>query len=184
MLPLAEIQADFRKAVVDSDTRNIAPVLIGGDHPEGRLTIHQRNYQTSLVDSLLHKFPATAWLIGTPFLTEAARHFVREHPPQAPCIAEYGSAFPDFLARCPGAQRLPYLREFAQLEWRVGQVSIAVDRVPVDSSEFSTINADALPDTVLTLQPGVFYLHASWPIDELMKLYVTETAPDRFDLIR
>ena len=121
-------------------------------------------------------------MIGTPLLTEAAKHFAREHPPQAPCIAEYGAAFPDFLARCPETQRLPYLRKFAQLEWYVGQVSIAVDDAPVSGKEFSIIDAGALPETVLMLQSGLHYIEASWPVDELMKLYLTEKVPDYFEL--
>jgi hypothetical protein len=179
---LAEIQLHFRDAIVDGDVQQVAPWLVGGGDPEKRLGVHQRNYQSSLVDSLLVKFPATGWLIGTPFLREAAKHFIREHPPQAPCIAEYGAAFPDFLAQCPGAERLPYLREFAQLEWHVGQMAIAVDMAPVGNEEFSTIDADVLPDTLLTQQSGLHYLHASWAVDELMKLYLTETAPDQFEL--
>jgi len=179
---LAELQSYFRKAVVDGDTRSVSHVLIGGCDPEKRLTVHQRNYQTGLIDSLLVKFPATGWLIGTPLLTEAAKHFVREHPPQAPCIAEYGAAFPDFLARFPETQPLPYLRKFAQLEWYVGQVSIAVDDSPVSGKEFSIIDADALPETVLMLHSGLHYIDASWPVDELMKLYLMETAPDYFEL--
>src|SRR6266850_3548189 len=171
MPSLAEIQLQFRNAVVDGglhDFAYTASLLLGGRDPEKRLIIHQRNYHTSLVDALLVKFPATGWLIGTPFLTEAARRFVREHPPQAPCIAEYGAEFPDFLAQCPGTQRIPYAGEFTQLEWFVGQVAIAVDHAPIDNEAFSIIEPAALPDTLLTLQSGLHYLHASWPVDELM----------------
>jgi len=182
MLRLAEIQSHFRKAVVDGDTGSVATMLIGGYDPEKRLTVHQRNYLTGLVDSLLVKFPATAWLIGTPFVTEAAKHFAREHPPQAPCIAEYGAAFPDFLAQSAGVKRLPYLREFGQLEWSIGHVSIAVDHASVSREEFSIIDRGALPDTLLMLQSGLHYVDASWPVDELMKLYLMETAPDYFEL--
>src|ERR1051326_2150993 len=39
-----------------------------------------------------------------------------------------------------------------------------------------------LPDIQVTLQPGLRYLKASWPVDELMKLYLTDTAPDRLEL--
>src|SRR5207248_259669 len=95
---------------------DLKPLLMGGRHPEKRLSVHQRNYHTSLVEALLVKFPATAWLVGTPFLTSATRRFVVEHPPQAPCIAEYGEEFPDFLSRYPGVDGLPYLRDFAELE--------------------------------------------------------------------
>jgi hypothetical protein len=138
---LAEVQSHFRNALIDCDVDQIAPILVGGREPEKRLIIHQRNYETSLVDALQVKFPATGWLIGTPFLTEAARRFTHEHPPQAPCIAEYGAAFPGFLSKHPGVERLLYLRDFAELEWRVGQIAIAVDALPISGNAFSNIAA-------------------------------------------
>jgi len=182
MQRLAEVQSHFRNAVIDRDVAQIAPILVGGREPQKRLTIHQRNYATSLVDALLVKFPATGWLIGIPFLTEAAGRFVHEHPPQAPCIAEYGAAFPDFLSKQPGAERLLYLRDFAELEWCVGQVAIAVDALSISGEAFSNVAPEMVPDMQLTLQPGLRYLKASWPVDELMKLYLTETAPNQLEL--
>ena len=182
MPTLAETQLHFRDAVVLGDVHHVVPLLVGGRYPEKRLSIHQRNYQTSLVDALLAKFPATGWLAGTRFLTEAARRFVREQPPQAPCIAEYGSSFPDFLSSFPGAERMPYIGEFAQLDWQVGKVEIAVDATPANSEAFSAIDAGALPDMRLTLQSGLHYLHAMWPVDELITLYLTATAPNHFEM--
>jgi len=157
MQRLAEIQSDFRDAVIDRRSTGISQALIGGHYPERRLAIHQRNYQASLTDSLLTRFPATHWLLGTRFITDAASRFVREYPPHAPCIAEYGSDFPDFLGRC--APHLPYIREFAQLEAFVGKAAIAVDQ-----------------------RTGVYYLQASWPVDELLKIYLADNAPDEFKL--
>jgi Putative DNA-binding domain len=182
MPTLAEIQSYFRNAVIDGDKWQVAPMLVGGCEPEKRLAVHQRNYETSLVDALLVKFPATVWLIGTPALTEAARNFIRKHPPQAPCIAEYGTGFPDFLSRCLGAERVPYLKDFAELEWIVGQVAIAVNAAPISGEVLLRIATEALPHTRLTLQPGLRYMTASWPVDELLKLYLTETAPDQLEL--
>jgi hypothetical protein len=172
----------MRDAVVNGATLGIAPLLIGGRDARKRLAIHQRHYETSLVNALLGKFPATAWLVGTPFVTEAAGRFIREHPPHAPCIAEYGEGFPECLAEYPASNRAPYLRAFAELEWRIGQVAIAVDHPAVTLEHFSKIDPEVLPALVLTLQVGVHYVDASFAIDELMKLYLTETAPDRFEL--
>jgi hypothetical protein len=179
---LAELQSHFRNALIDCEVDQIAPILVGGREPEKRLTIHQRNYETSLVDALLVKFPATGWLIGTPSLTEAGRRFAHEHPPQAPCIAEYGAAFPGFLSKHPGAERLRYLEDFAELEWRVGQVAIAVDLLSISGDAFSNIALEMVPDKQLTLQPGLRYLKTSWPVDELIKLYLTETAPNQLEI--
>lgn len=182
MPALSEIQSRFREAVVSTDASGITSLLIGGLCPEKRLAIYQRHYETSLVNALLGKFPATAWLVGTPFVTEAAKRYVHERPPRAPCIAEYGENFPRFLSESPGAERVPYLRGFAELEWHVGFAAIAVDHAAIAIEEFSRFDGEALPDTALILQGGLHYVHASWPIDELMKLYLTDTAPEHLEL--
>jgi hypothetical protein len=182
MPPLLEIQSAFRNAIIDGEAKPIAPLLSGGERPEKRLTVHQRNYHSSLVDALLVKFPATGWLIGTPLLTDAAQRFVREHPPHAPCIAEYGDGFSAFLSACAKARRIPYLRDFAELEWRVGRVAIAVDVPSPPGDVFGCLPADELPNLHLSLQPGLHYWHASWPVDDLMRLFLADTAPEHLEV--
>ena len=157
MPSLAETQAAMRLAVVDGDFAAAAPFVAGGRNAEGRLEIHRRHHEASLVTSLVTRFPATAWLTGDTFITQAARRFVREHPPASPCLAEYGDAFPEFLSTCPGAERMPYLRSFAELDSALGYVSLAVDP-----------------------SAGVRYVESGWPIDDLIKLYLTDSAPERF----
>ena len=179
MPPLAETQWLVRRAVVLGDTPDMDLALIGGIYPAKRLAIHHRHYETSLATALLGRFPATIWLVGGPFLTEAAGHFVRAHPPTAPCIAEYGEDFPLFVSTCPGAERIPYLRAFAQLEWHVGYVAVATDRPALTVADVSNIPGCTLPDATLTLQSGLRYMRAAWPIDDLMNLYLINTAPER-----
>jgi hypothetical protein len=179
---LAEMQLRIRRAVVDGDAAGIAPLLVGGRDSRRRLAIHQRHYRSSLVAAIRTKFPATTWLLGTPLLDEAARQFVRQQPPAAPCIAEYGEEFPRFLSTYSCAARVPYLYSFAELEWHLGQVAIAVDRRALALEVFSRFEANTLMHTCLTLQSGLRYLHASWPVDELMKLYLADTAPAEYRL--
>jgi hypothetical protein len=180
--PLAEAQLHLRRAVVAGDATDIAPHLVGGRDPQKRLAIHRRNYETSLVNALLGKFPATHWLVGTPFLAESAREFIRVRPPNAPCIAEYGEDFPVFLATRSLADRVPYMRWFAELEWHVGHVAIAVDEPALSLSDFSSLAPTSIADATIAIQPGVRYLQAPWPIDELMQLYLMDKAPDHFHL--
>jgi hypothetical protein len=172
----------MRRAVVTGDTASIAPLLIGGWFPARRLAIHQRHYRSSLLAAIRTKFPATAWLLGTPVLDEAARQFIRQHPPTVLCIAEYGEELPGFLSRCPGAARMPYLHSFAELEWHLGQVAISVDHPALTFEAFSGFEINTLVEMGLTLQSGLRYLHASWPVDDLMKLYLTDTAPTEYRL--
>ncbi|MGH9163086.1 MAG: HvfC/BufC family peptide modification chaperone [Vicinamibacteraceae bacterium] len=180
---LANYQARLRHAMVARNAAGVVPLLVGGLDPGTRLAVHQRHYDTSLVTTLIGKFPATVWLVGTPLFTDAARAFVHERPPSAPCLAEYGEDFPDFLSSRV-ASPLAYLRAFARLEWCLGLAAVAIDHPPVSLDEFSWRDAEELMDVQLSLQPGLYYLQAEWPVDELMKLFLTETAPDRFVLDR
>src|SRR5262249_57917802 len=172
----------LRGAVVDDKIAAIAPLLVGGRDAAQRVAIHARHYRASLTAAIRSKFPATAWLIGTPVLDTAAQEFVRKHSPAGPCIAEYGEQFPVFLSRHVGAARVPYLHSFAELDWHLGQVAIAIERPATARDAFSTLAIDTLMDTSLALQGGLRYLHASWPVDELMKLYLADTAPGEFHL--
>jgi hypothetical protein len=182
MPPLAEIQAHVRHAVVAGDPAGIVPMLMGGADPARRLAIHQRNYETSLVNALLGKFPATGWLVGSGFLTQAAREFIRNHPPHAPCIAEYGEDFPRHLETRSHAEGVPYMRALAELEWRIGHAAIAADRPALKVDDIAGQNPESLCDMALAVQNGVHYLAASWPVDELMKTYLAEKVPDVFQL--
>lgn len=179
---LAEMQQHVRDMVLGGSADSMSSLLVGGAAPTRRLAIHQRHYQASLVEALLGKFPACVWLLGTPLVAEAARAFVRCHPPTAPCIAEYGAAFPEFLAVHAEARLLPCVLSLARLEWHVGHIAIAVDDHPIGMDALATIDPSLLPDAVLELQPCVRYLEAEWPVDDLIKVYLSESEPDHFRL--
>ena len=179
---LAEIQHKMRDAVVEGDTSRIASLLREDKDFSCRFTVHCRNYETSLVDALLTKYPATVWLVGSPFVTEAAVRFVHQQPPTAPCIAEYGSEFPQFLSMIPGAERVPYLHDFAALEWHVGQASVAICSPPLTAAYVSSWDGHALLNSVLRLQSGLHYIHSSWPVDELLRVYLADAASDAFEM--
>lgn len=182
MLPLAEVQQRLRDAVVHGDASRAAGLFAAGGDPERRLAIHQRHYRSSLASALLTKFQATEWLVGSLYLRERADEFVQFHPPNAPCIAEYGEAFPQFLSAGSNAERVPYLQAFAELEWQIGQAAISVDQPGIGLDTLSQLNPTALPRAIVDLQPGLRYLAAAWPVDELMKLYLSASRPDRYSI--
>lgn len=160
-MSLADVQSAIRDALVLGDASAIAPALSGGADPSRRLAVHQRHYTASLIQALLDRFPATVWLVGSEVVTDAARSFIRAQPPSKPCIAEYGDTFPRHLAAQAAAATLPYLSQFAELEWHLGRLALAVD----DS-------------------PHTHYVHLDWSLDELIGVYLTESAPDQFTLRR
>ena len=176
-MSLADLQRRFRDALVTGDAVHVAPALVGGADPRARLAVHQRHYEASLVRVLLERFPATQWLVGSEPVIEAAREFVRRHPPAKPCIAEFGEGFAAHLAGSPIGEQVPYLRAFAECDWQLGRVAVSVDQ-PIAVAAFPDESPTAVANTRLVLQDGVHYLQAAWPIDTLMALFVGENAPD------
>jgi hypothetical protein len=177
---LADLQSDIAAAVIEGAVPASAGLLTGGENPRRRFAIHSRHYAASLARSLVERFAATAWLTGAGFVTEAAMRFVRDHPPTRPCLAEYGDAFPSYLASL-AATRLPYIGQFALIDWHLGRLAIAVDAAPLlaldcDPARFS--------DACLTLQPGSAYIALDWPLDELFQFYLSGSAPNRYALRR
>lgn len=179
MPSLAEVQARIRDAVVLGALADVAPLLVGGRDPVARLAIHRRHYEVSLVEAILRRFPAVVWLVGEPFTRAAATDFTRWFPPGAPCIAEYAEGFPDFLARRAGLEHIPYVRWFARLEWHLGEVALAIEDPPVGIGALASFEPDAIPDLALHVQGGLRFVSAPWPIDDLMRIYLTEERPDR-----
>lgn len=160
MPTVADIQAGIRDALVHGNSDAVAPVLLGGTSPEHRLAIHQRHYVASLTRALVERFPATVWLVGSELVTHAATSFIHEHPPSRPCIAEYGDGFPQHLGAHPAAAgSLPYLAQFAELEWHLGRLALATEQ-----------------------SANVQYLHLNWALDELIGVYLTDSAPEEYSL--
>ena len=179
MSPLAETQAAMAGAIVDKDAAAILPRLTGGGDPTYRLSIHQRHYEASLLRVLRGRFPAIEWLVGGPFTIAAAKEFVRCHPPLKPCLAEYGDRLPRFLAAQPGSRSMPWLGAVGDLEWHIGAVSVAVDEPFIGLDRFAAAGDVPLEALTLRLQPGLAYLDADWPVDELVGLYVGGKAPEQ-----
>jgi hypothetical protein len=108
---------------------------------------------------LLDRFPATVWLVGSELLTDAVTSYIREQPPSKPCIAEYGESFPQHLGAHPAAASLPYLSQFTELEWHLGRLALATEH-----------------------SPNAHYLHLDWSLDELIGVFLSNSAPDQFSL--
>jgi hypothetical protein len=182
MLSLADLQSGVARAMTTGEREPVVARLVGGAHPGKRLDIHLRHYEASLTAALRDKFAACAWLAGADVMNAAARAYVHAHPPMQPCIAEYAEEFPRFLAKHGRARTMPYLESFAELEWAVGRVSIAIDHPPISWPDIGQIGSERLVDAVLSLQPGLRYLRSPWGVDQLMTTYLSGTEPERFVL--
>jgi hypothetical protein len=127
---LADLQAAYRGYLLTGDAAPLARAIVWDefDGPE-RLGIYRNNFLIGLGEALKANFPVTLRLLGTEFFEQAARRFVLAHPPQRPCLFEYGAAFPDYLRDLPPLAALPYVPEVARFEFaRIAAFNAPVER--------------------------------------------------------
>lgn len=175
MPSLAELQAEFRAAVASRELR-VPATVTAPVAAEARLAIYRRHYREALVRHLAGRFPTVEWLLGTPRFVEIADDHIRQSPPKAPCMAEYGSGFIEALRRDAA---VPYIADVARLEWALGTVAVAVGETPIDIGRLASWPPERLADLRLRLQPGLFYVEAAWPVDDLVRIRLSDGAPDR-----
>lgn len=156
-MQLAEAQARVATALVTGSIASCTDLLTGGRAPMQRLAVHVRHYHASLARNIVERFAATVWLAGSDLVIEGAHAFVRMHPPARPCLAEHGDAFPAFLGAWANASHLPYLAQFASIDWHLGRLAIATCDPPV-------------------------VLRLDWSLDELMTFFLSDQAPDAYVL--
>jgi putative DNA-binding protein len=176
---IADLQSDITAAMLGARDLAGAPI-VGGANPTRRFAVHSRHYTASVSRAIVERFAATVWLVGSAPIVRAATAFVREHPPTRPCMAEYGELFPSFLESRRDDGLPAYVGQFAAIDWHLGRVAIAVDAPAIASLAHDDLAR--IVDARMTLQDGVAYLHANWPLDELMSFYLSGRAPDAYTL--
>src|SRR5439155_15518874 len=116
MLALHELQRAVYRSLVQQDDGAIRAVVRGDGIPAAdRLSIYRNTFYGTLTRALRLSFPAVHRLVGAEFFEAAALEFIKAKPARSAYLDDYGSDFPDFLARFPGAMSVPYLFDVAEL---------------------------------------------------------------------
>lgn len=176
---LREFQADFRRAML-ADAPGIEAAFAPGRIPVAAgLRIYRNTVFAKLGDALSDLYPVVKLLVGDGFFAYAAHEFVRHHPPRTPVMAEYGQAFPSFLANFPPAADLPYLADVARLELARHQALNAADRAPLRPDAFKAVPPESLADIALSLHPSLRFVDSPYPVDAIWEAHRDGKAPDR-----
>jgi hypothetical protein len=146
---------------------------IAGDGllPAARLQIYRHHVLTSLTDVLQATFPVICRLVDERFFRYAADAYIRQYPPEAPCLFEYGAHFPAFLATFPPCRHLEYLRDVARLEWALHIAWHAAVRMPLDPAELSGLAPHDVARLVFQFDLSVTLLDSPWPIDQIWRVH-------------
>lgn len=168
MLALPDLQDAFRDALLDGKARRLLREIenrrIGA---AGALAIYRNHVRISLTAALRTTFPVVCKLVDERFFAFAAHAYIQAQPPSAPCLAEYGSGFPDFLAGFAPCRGLPYLADVARLEWALNLAQIAPHASTLDRAALAALAPETLPCVVFAFAPSIRLLASSYAIDRI-----------------
>ena len=167
MPTLHEFQSSFVNFLVGETSSDfVETVDAGGTDPVSLLSIYRNNMLITLTDALAATFPVVRRLVDPRFFDYASQTFISSNLPSRPCLAEYGSEFPSFLALFPPAAELPYLSDVASLEWAISRV-MRSEMEPEISLE-SIVDLETDPAEIrLRIGTAVHYLASAYPIHQI-----------------
>jgi len=167
-LALRDLQAAFAAHLLGADRAELAVEVVGDAIPAAaRLRVYRHHVFQSLGAALAATFPTVQALVGEAFFRGLARAFIGSSPPAQPVLAEYGAAFPAFIAGHDAVRGLPYLADVARLDWALNLAFQA----PVDgrlaAADLAAVPADRLPGLRLALVPGAALVNSAYPLDRI-----------------
>jgi hypothetical protein len=172
MPALRELQSAFLRAMFGPEEPELLKTIVGdGLLPAARLQIYRHHVLTSLTDVLQATFPVICRLVDERFFRYAADAYIRQHPPEAPCLFEYGTHFPAFLAAFPPCCHLEYLADVARLEWAMNTALHAEVHTPLDPAELSHLAPNDVAQLTFQFDPSVTLLDSPWPIDQIWRVH-------------
>ena len=167
---LLDLQHDFRRLLLGEHPPALADAVMGDGLPsEARLRVYRNHVVISLCEALRATFPVVCRLVGADFFAGLTRAFIAAHPPQGPCLFEYGAALGDFIAGFAPASALPYLADVARLEWAMNAAYHARIEPPIDPALLASADPDSLARSTLRLQPSLRVVSSSYPVDAIWR---------------
>lgn len=185
MPTLLEIQrAVHRSLIARDDAQAVAYIVADELLPEVRLNIYRNTFIGALTTALRLSFPAVHRLVGDEFFESAARIFIEEEPPRSAYLDNYGTGFPEFLAKFRPAASLPYLPGVARLEWAVSRALHTSDEQAIDVSRLSEINPADHGRIAFVPHPSLGLVRADHPVDAIWRAVLAQddAAMARIDL--
>ena len=178
MPALRELQTLFKASLLVGDEEAvIQQIESDGLDPRARLAVYRHHILTTLTAVLESAYPVVCRLVDRRFFAYAADAFIRRHPPVGPCLAEYGAAFPDFLAGFPACDGHPYLPDVARLEWAIHRASQSPQAEPLDHARLRSVDPADMPRLTFAMDPSLSLLASPWPVDRIWKAHQDGDGP-------
>jgi hypothetical protein len=168
---LAELQSEMAAAILTHDGTGPGEICGDGIAAAQRLDVYRSNTLGALTDALADAFPVVCQLVGERFFAAVAQAFVYAAPPATSCLAEYGAAFPDYLAGFEPARGLPYLPDTARLDWAVHRAFHAPDAAVLDPARVGAVAPSDYDGLRFVPHPACSIVTSRFPVDRIWRAH-------------
>jgi hypothetical protein len=142
-----------------------------GAFPAARhVQVYRHNTYANLTEALGAVYPVIQQLVGVDFFEHTAAHFIRQSPPRAANLHDFGGDFADFLAGFAPAQSLVYLPDVARLEWAWHEAFHAADAAPLALETLASVDPADHAALVFCLHPSTRLLASGYPVDRIWQV--------------
>jgi len=175
------LTSDFQMQRVTSDGRSTDELAESYIKPNellssfDRLEIYNRQYWFRVIGAVAEDFPALNAVLGDKIFDRLILAYLRENPSTSFTLRNLGSKLPLWLESHPefAPRRHDLLLDVARLEWAYVEAFDRASVVPLTTSDFGDLGAEAR----LYLQPHLQLLDLRYPVDELVLAVHQETGP-------
>mgnify|MGYP003584061129 CR=1 FL=1 len=183
MLALRDLQAAFAAQLAGGDRPDLAEAVVGDSiTAAARLRIHRHHVAESLATALAATYSTVQAIVGEDFFRIMARDFAAADLPRQPVLAEYGEAFPAFVAGYGPAASLPYLADMARLDWALNLAFHAPWHSRLTVSDLADLPPEGLLASRVSLAAGSTLVRSAYPIDRIWHASRPGTAAGRVSL--
>lgn len=168
MLGLRDLQAAFAAHLGGEDGPGLADAVMGDTiSAAARLRVHRHHVAESLAAALAATYSTVEAIVGEDFFRTMAKAFAATDLPRQPVLAEYGGAFPAFVAGYGPATSMPYLADMARLDWALNLAFHAPWRDRLSVSDLADLPPEGLLASRVFLAPGSALIRSAYPIDRI-----------------
>ncbi len=163
-----------------ADERRVELNDQGGGPGEDRLQVYADGYPARVAEALKETYEAVKHVLGEGMFLRVASDYADTRPSTSFDLGMAGRLFPAFLKSARVTEKLPFLPELAQLEWRVSEAFHAYDTPAMDPSVLAGFAPEDWERLVFTFRPSVTLARSAWPVVDLWR--ARRTPIEEFDL--
>lgn len=143
--------------------------FISSDCPDERLAIYRNTILENCRNTLALTYPGVWVLLGQDCADQVAKFYASQwdNLPQTGCLDDWGEGFINYLANQPQLKQLPYLQDFARLEWLLHCADMARTANCLMPSDFSALTESELMNISIEFVPSFYLYHAQFDMQQI-----------------